>query len=138
MNVIAVLDDNNGMMFNHRRQSQDIALREHIIGLIAGHKLYMNMYSAKQFSDIDSANIIVSEDYLSAAGDEDYCFVEDKPLSSYIDKINRIYLYKWNRSYPADLKFDVDLISLGWKKTILTEFQGKSHERITLEEWTHA
>ena len=34
MIVIACLDDNGGMMFNHRRQSQDRMLRAHIAALV--------------------------------------------------------------------------------------------------------
>lgn len=34
MIVIACLDDNGGMMFNHRRQSQDSVLRAHIAELV--------------------------------------------------------------------------------------------------------
>ena len=39
MIVIACLDDNGGMMFNHRRQSQDRMLRAHIAALVGGAML---------------------------------------------------------------------------------------------------
>jgi len=35
MIVITCLDQKNGMMFNHRRQSQDSVLREHVAKLVA-------------------------------------------------------------------------------------------------------
>ena len=47
MIVIACLDDNGGMMFNHRRQSQDRVLRAHIAALVGGAMLWMNHYSAQ-------------------------------------------------------------------------------------------
>ena len=50
MIIIASVDDNMGMMFNHRRQSQDRVLREHILEATKDGKLWMNHYSAKQFS----------------------------------------------------------------------------------------
>ena len=49
MIIIAAVDDRNGMMFNHRRQSQDKVLREKILSLTAGKLLWMDHYSAKQF-----------------------------------------------------------------------------------------
>ena len=30
MRIIIALDDNNGMLFNHRRQSSDVAVRDRI------------------------------------------------------------------------------------------------------------
>lgn len=47
MIVIACLDDNGGMMFNHRRQSQDRMLRAHIAALVGDARLWMNHYSAE-------------------------------------------------------------------------------------------
>ena len=49
MIVITCLDQKNGMMFNHRRQSQDSVLREHVAKLVANVPLWMNHYSASQF-----------------------------------------------------------------------------------------
>ena len=49
MIVIVALDDRGGMMFNHRRQSQDKVLRERVLKVTAGKKLWMNHYTEKQF-----------------------------------------------------------------------------------------
>ena len=40
MIVITCLDQKNGMMFNHRRQSQDSVLREHVAKLVANVPLW--------------------------------------------------------------------------------------------------
>ena len=45
MIVIVAVDDRNGMMFNRRRQSQDRVLREHILDMTVGKKLWMNHYT---------------------------------------------------------------------------------------------
>ena len=50
MNVIICLDQNNGMLFNNRRQSGDRIVRKNILEYINGAKLYMDEYSFKQFS----------------------------------------------------------------------------------------
>ena len=52
MIIISCVDDDMGMMFNHRRQSQDRVLRERVLEATKGKKLWMNHYSAKQFSEI--------------------------------------------------------------------------------------
>lgn len=43
MEIIACVDDNMGMMFNHRRQSQDQALIEHVLEATKGNKLYLSL-----------------------------------------------------------------------------------------------
>ena len=42
MKVIVCVDKSNGMMFNNRRQSQDSVLREKVISLLDGKKLFLN------------------------------------------------------------------------------------------------
>ena len=49
-------------------------------------------------------------------------------IEKYIDEI---ILYKWNRVYPTDFYFDINLST--WNLTQVTEFKGNSHERITKE-----
>ena len=60
-----------------------------------------------------------------------FCLVEDKLLNNYINKINNIIIYKWNRIYPSDLYFDINLISNSWELLETKEFEGSSHEKIT-------
>ena len=57
MIVITCLDQKNGMMFNHRRQSQDSVLREHVAKLVANVPLWMNHYSASQFHALTGISI---------------------------------------------------------------------------------
>ena len=130
MTVIVCVDDDNGMMFNHRRQSQDKLLRERVISHLKGNSLWMNIYSAEQFSDY-ADSITVDDAFLQKAAPDDYCFVEDQNLTSYLPNINRVILYKWNRSYPSDLKFELPLS--GWTLLSSIEFPGSSHEKITEE-----
>ena len=53
MKIIVCVDNQNGMMFNHRRQSQDRVLRKRIMELTGGKKLWMNAYSQKQFLQVN-------------------------------------------------------------------------------------
>ena len=129
MNVIVCIDKNGGMMFMGKRQSMDCVLREKILEITSGSRLLMNTYSAKQFESVD--NIVVDEDFLSNASKGDFCFVEDKEITT--ENVESFYIFNWNRKYPGDLFFNVDLKAEGFKKIKKEEFQGNSHDKITLE-----
>ena len=129
MTLIVCLDDRNGMMFNKRRQSQDSVLRARIVNASGENKLWMSPYSAKQFED--DAQIEVDENYQKRAGKNDICFVEDIPIS--LRHVDRISIYRWNRHYPADKHFDIDLDKKGFKLISTDDFAGSSHEKITEE-----
>lgn len=131
MNIIVCLDDKNGMMFNKRRQSQDRILRANIREEVKDKFIFMNNYSYKLYKDIDNGNIKVCEEYLDECESNDFCLVEDKLLNNYINKINTITIYKWNRIYPADLYFDINLNDNSWELINEEDFEGSSHEKIT-------
>lgn len=129
MIVIVCVDDDGGMLFNHRRQSQDALLRKRILHLTAGKRLWMNAYSAGQFEA--SPQLCIAEDFLRQAGAEDYCFVEDADLVPYVSQIRQLILYRWNRRYPSDRRFPLDLA--GWTLLRSADFTGHSHPIITEE-----
>jgi hypothetical protein len=142
MKVIVCVDDGNGMLFNKRRQSQDRVLRDDVQKMTAGQKLWMNAYSARQFQEgsqtgenvtgvSETAALIVTEDFLRQAGENDFCFVENEKLLPYSDRITEVVVYRWNRSYPGDFHLDLDLKQ--WRLVQTTEFAGYSHEKITKE-----
>lgn len=131
MKVIVCLDDSAGMLFNKRRQSQDKVLREDIINNLHGAGLCMNEYSFKQFKDTTEIPITVDEKFLEHAGEDDYCFVENTALSQYERNISTLIIYHWNREYPADFYFDLELEN--WDLVSTEEFAGYSHEKITKE-----
>ncbi|MGI6028601.1 MAG: ribonuclease Z [Candidatus Heteroscillospira sp.] len=129
MYLIVCLDDMDGMMFNHRRQSRDSALRADMLSMTEGAKLYMNGYSAGQFDLKDG--ITVSEAPLDEAGAGDWCFIEDLSPTPFAGKIEKLVIYRWNRRYPADLRFGISLD--GWRLMETAEFLGTSHEKISKE-----
>lgn len=133
MNIIVCLDNNNGMLFNKRRQSQDKVLRDNIKELTKNNILYMNEYSYKLYKDIDSGNITVSDDFLNICNNTDFCLVENTELVSYINKINTITVYNWNRDYPSDFYFDISLKDKKWTLINSEQFKGNSHNKITKE-----
>lgn len=128
MNIIVCVDNRNGMLFNNRRQSQDKELISKIIDLTSGTRLLMSEYSAPMFSGID---IIADNNFLSQAQLGDFCFIEDEEIP--VENIEDIYIFNWNRDYPADKYFDFDLELNGFKRLKKVDFSGNSHKKITLE-----
>ena len=132
MKIIVCLDDKNGMMFGNRRQSRDVAVTEKVISMVMDNKIWMDSYSAKLFADY-SEKTQINDMFLENADDGDFCFVENRSVSQYLDKIDQIIVFRWNRHYPADQHFDVDLNENKWKIVETEDFSGKSHEKITME-----
>ena len=100
MIVITCLDQKNGMMFNHRRQSQDSVLREHVAKLVANVPLWMNHYSASQFDTESIPNLNIDDAFLQEAAQGEYCFVEDAPLAPFEKWIERIVIFRWIAPIP--------------------------------------
>lgn len=124
MKLIVCLDDKNGMMFNKRRQSRDRVLIENVLELCKGEKLYTNEYSSKLFPE---KSVEVIEEFSKI--EDGYCFAENFTVNE--ENIEEIIVYKWNRLYPADTYFNIDLA--GWNLTETADFEGSSHEKITRE-----
>lgn len=135
MILIVAVDDGNGMMFNKRRQSQDRVLRDRIRKLCANGRLWVNHYTEKQFMQDKNGmeHINVDDSFLNEAAPGEYCFVENVPTAPYERWVEQIILFKWNRKYPSDFRFDIDLTNGAWKLTSVEEFPGSSHEKITME-----
>ena len=109
----------------------DCILQQHVLALAGSGRLWMSPYSRKQFADTGPAEIIADDAYLEKAETGDYCFVEDRDVAMYEDRIEKVILFKWNRNYPADTFFSLDLSGYTLEKT--EDFAGNSHEKITKE-----
>jgi hypothetical protein len=131
MNIIVCLDDNYGMTYNKKRLSRDRKILDELKESLRGKVLWINNYSKDLFTeDIFSENIkiVVDDKFLDKAKDQDYCFVENNKLSKYKDKIKKVIVYSWNRTYPSDQKFDIDLFDFDEVEEM--GFSGKSHNII--------
>ena len=132
MIIIVCLDEKDGMMFNHRRQSRDEVVCQQILNMTQHSKLWLNEYS-KQLFENASERVCVDSCFLERAQGGEYCFVEDQSISEYINKIEQLVIFRWNRLYPADFKFPMQLVPADWTMRVLDEFPGKSHDKITVE-----
>ena len=127
--ILAVcVDDKYGMTFNRRRQSRDRIQQEDLLGWCTGRKLWMNSYSAALF---EGAEICVDDAFLEKAKAGDVCFVENVSVKEWGSQVEAVILYRWNRTYPANLRYDLDMSVFALEET--TEFAGSSHEVITRE-----
>ena len=131
MKIIVCLDDYGGMLFNFRRQSRDRVLIEDVISDLGDRTLYILEYSELLFEGYKGRYEIVDD--FSKVPDDGICFVENVDVKPYIDKISAVTVYNWNRVYPRDLAFDINLEKEGFSLMSSREFQGYSHENIRKE-----
>ncbi len=131
MIVIVCIDDNGGMMFNNRRQSKDAKLIEKIIEIAKDSKLWLDKYSYELFEKSNALNINIEDSFLTKASSDDFCFVENTALSPFEKLIDRLIVFRWNRSYPYDREIDIDISK--WQLIDSKEFAGNSHPKITME-----
>ena len=124
MKIILCLDDNNGMLFNNRRQSRDSVLTDDIFNDLRGEKLNILPFSQQLFSSYEGNVIIVSD--VEADG---VYFIENLDITPFLEDIDEIIVYRWNRVYPSDFSCNVDFSQFTVKSE--AELQGSSHEKIS-------
>ncbi len=132
MIAVVCVDDHGGMMFNGRRVSRDRAVYSDLSNTFKGKSIYMCEYSRSLFAG-SYAPITVCDGFLDVAGEGDICFVENRSLAPYKDKLDGVVIYRWNRSYPFDFCFDLDIAKMSLKLQSLEDITGYSHEKITKE-----
>lgn len=132
MHVIVCLDNQNGMLFNHRRQSRDRAVIVDILQNLEGRLLKVRKFSEDIFP-VDGETIWVSDKSPADVEADQVCFLEDAPLSPVLDRITTLTIYRWNRDYPGDLYLDIDPVAAGLTLQSRSEFPGYSHDKITKE-----
>ena len=129
LKIAICIEKSGGILFGGKRLSQDSVLRNKLIELVGDGKLYMNEYSAKQFDSNDKLQ--VCEDFLLSAGENDICFIENTEVS--LNDVSKIFLFNWNRDYPADTYFEFEPKESDFKRIKKEDFVGSSHKKITLE-----
>ena len=128
MTLYICLDDRNGLQFNHRRQSRDAAVLEDIRSQLTG-KLLIEPFSEKLIREAEIPYVLPPE---TAEG----YFAEDIPSEDILAQTKKLVIYRWNRHYPSDIRWEPDLTGLGFVLAETTEFPGTSHKTITREVYT--
>lgn len=129
MTLITCIDDRWGQAFHSRRLSRDRALCARVLELAGTGNLRLSPYSLPLF-EAHSPALLAGEDYLADAAGEDLCFVEREDLAPWLDRADKLVLFRWNRAYPFDLRFPAEKLE-NWVLTGTREFPGSSHEKIT-------
>ena len=135
MIIIVCTDDRGGMAFNNRRQSRDRILLDNVKTLIGDGRLLCAPFSDKMLTE-ENIPHEATESFLDTASSGDFCFVENRHLTPYLERTEKLIIYNWNRHYPSDVKLDISPELSGFKKTESLDFRGSSHEKITRETFT--
>lgn len=133
MKLIVCLSNDAGMMFNNRRQSRDSALIERLIEIVGTHKIYAEAYSKTLFKDCSLNNSIFFNKDIdwSTIDESDYVFVEDPELFKNAPIFDQVIVCWWNREYPSDKFFRINMASYESVKT--ETLVGRSHNEIEIE-----
>lgn len=126
MTIYICLDDKNGLRFNGRRQSRDETVLEDIRQSLDGDLLIFPS-SEKLIRQAGIPCVLYPQ------GNASHFFAEELPNEELVKAAEKIVIYRWNRLYPSDVRWEPDLSALGFSLTETGEFPGKSHEKITRE-----
>lgn len=132
MKLVFCVDENGGVAFNNRRQSRDKAVINDLISISGEDTVYADAYSAKLFPG-GFERLTVTNDPAGEAGESGFCFIERRAVSDIAAKAEGLVIYRWNRTYPSDVKFDIDPVSLGFHLYDNYDVKGNSHDKITVE-----
>ena len=128
MKLVVCLDENNGIKFFGKRQSQDELQRKNLFELIGNLKLFLTEYSYNLYKDIEFNFEIIDEN--TEIIKNSVFLYEGDFLEKFLPSVDEIIVYFWNRDYPFDETFD-EFLQDCWKEIETFEFKGKSHEKIT-------
>lgn len=131
MTIYVCLDDRNGMLFNNRRQSRDAAVLDDIRASIPG-TLTIDPFSEKLIRSAEIPYVLTE----GTPEQDAHFFLENRAPADLVPTASTVVIYRWNRHYPADVCWNMDLAEYGFSLTEACEFPGKSHEKITKEVYT--
>ena len=127
MTIILCLDDRNGLSFNKRRQSRDKLLIENIL-------TYKNVFIAQHSASLFTGNAIKIVENISDLPNNAVYFHEITEPKNIINQFDTVIIYRWNRHYPSDVKFNLNTNM--YDKIQEESFVGFSHDKITKEVYT--
>lgn len=121
-------------MFNNRRQTKDRIVIQKIKEIVNKENLHLSNYSLSLFQDnnsLEDTEIVLCNESEIESKESDYYFIEDFSPKDYEKMAKRIVLFCWNKTYPADSFFNIDLSKYELKEEV--EFEGYSHDNISMK-----
>lgn len=103
MKLIVCVDDNLGISFFGKRQVW-MKLKKIFLKPLKTIKVYLSQYSYDLYKDLNLDFKIISEDEKNNF--DGYFIYEGRVFDSFIDYVDEIICYNWNRNYPFDETFD--------------------------------
>jgi hypothetical protein len=131
MTLYFCLDIRGGMAFNHRRQSRDWAVLADIRSRLEGN-LHIDPISRRLMETVEIPFCYAPAE-ITEGMEAFHFFVEDRIPGDWVGFASTVVLYHWNRHYPADQFFTIDLPAMGFALAERVDFPGTSHETITRE-----
>lgn len=124
MTVYLCLDDRGGLTFNGRRLSRDAAV---LADMASEGPVTIDGFSEKLLAGIP---YILAEELLP---EDCRFFLENRNPEDVLPAADRLVIYRWNRHYPSDVRWEGQPGDHGFILSETSEFPGKSHEKITKE-----
>ena len=128
MTAIVCIEDRGGILFLKRRVSRDREVYRDIAK--SYDTVYMTSYSLPLFEGVE-IDAMVRLSPITEGECSDVCFIEDGEIAENLHKISRLVIYRWNRTYPSDVKLGFEPENLGFERVSTSELVGYSHEQIT-------
>ena len=129
--VAVVIDDEKGMLIFGKRQSRDRVMIEEFVNSFKDKEICISNFSELIFEP--HKNVKVYENPLEECESGAVCFIENIDITPYLGSIDTLIVYHWNRLYPSDVKFNIDVNAEGYTLDSVIEFSGSSHDKITKE-----
>lgn len=128
MTLYVCLDDRGGMCFGGRRQSRDAALLADLAAGLPG-VLTIDPFSEKLIASVGIPYVLAEADIPEDA----HFFLENRSPEQLLPHAESIVIYRWNRHYPSDVRWEGTPADFDFVLKETAEFPGKSHEKITKE-----
>lgn len=129
MTLILCLDPKGGMTFNGRRQTLDYEVVADI-SVLGNKKLYISPFSESYFMGRGAK---VVDEPLKDAPSDATVFIEDTDPLPYLDKVEKIIIFRWGEVYPQDCRLSFDPCEKGFKKLGEMKYSTKVHQNIKKE-----